>query len=71
MREELVRMEQYRQAEASFLLEGLDPAGNVEYQALKARVISGEIDADEAIRLTIERFKALAQPSVRELAIAK
>ncbi len=36
--------EHYRQAEASFLLEGLDSSGDLQYQAMKARVI--------AVRLT-------------------
>lgn len=71
MTEEQVRAEHYRQAEASFRLEGFDPTGHEEYQELKARVIAGEIDVDDAIRQTVERYKALSQPSVPELATAK
>jgi hypothetical protein len=71
MTEEEVMAEHYRQAEASFLLEGLDSSGDLHYQAMKARVIAGEIDIDEAIRQTVEHFKALGRATAPELIAAK
>ena len=41
------RAEAFRQAEASLRLEGLDPAGDNHYEAVKARVIAGEISFAE------------------------
>jgi hypothetical protein len=41
------RMEAFRQAEASLRLEGLDPIGDVHYEAIKARVIVGELTIAE------------------------
>jgi hypothetical protein len=63
--------EAYRQAEASFRLEGLDSTGNVQYETLRARVIAGEIDSDEAIRLTVEHYKALGRASAANYAVAE
>jgi len=71
MSEEEIRAEHYRQAEASFLLEGLDSSGNQNYQRMKALVIAGEIDVDEAIRQTVEHYKALSRASVSEYAVSK
>jgi hypothetical protein len=71
MREEEIRAEHFRQAEASFLLEGLDSSNDEHYQALKARIIAGDIDFDDAIRQTVEHYKALAGASAPELASAK
>jgi hypothetical protein len=56
--EQEVRAEHFRQAEASCLLEGLDSSGDAYYQALKARVIAGEIDGEEMMRLLMEDSKA-------------
>lgn len=41
------RAEAFRQAEASLHLEGLNPAGDAHYEAVKARVIVGEISFAE------------------------
>ena len=49
-----VRKEAFRRAEASCLLEGMDSSGDAFYQTVKQRVVSGEIDADEMMRLLIE-----------------
>jgi len=67
MRDEDIWAQHFQEAEASFRLEGLDSTGNVEYEALKARVIAGEIGIDEAIRSTVERYKALGDASVEQL----
>jgi hypothetical protein len=48
------RDEAFRRAEASCLLEGLDASGDAFYQAVKQRVLAGEIDADEMTRLLVE-----------------
>jgi hypothetical protein len=60
------RPEHFRQAEASFRLEGLDSTGDVQYETIRGRVISGEMDVDDAIRETVEYYKALAQASASE-----
>ena len=59
MTKQEVRAEHFRQAEANFRLSGLDASGNAHYQAMKARIISGEIEADDAIQETIDYYKAL------------
>jgi len=61
----------FREAEASFLLEGLDAGENSAYQAMKARIISGEIDIDDAIQLRLEHYKSLQQAAVSEFADSK
>jgi phosphoserine phosphatase len=71
MREEEIRAEHFRQAEASFLLEGLDSSSNEHYQKMKALVISGELDIDESIRQTVEHYKALSRASVNEYVVAE
>jgi len=70
MTEEQVRAEGFRQAEASNLLEGLDSSGDVFYQALKARVISGALDIDDAIKLMVVHCQEIARASVKEYAVA-
>jgi hypothetical protein len=62
------RAEHFRQVEASFRLEGLDSRGNVQYETMRDRVISGEMDIDDAIRESVEYYKALARASVSEYA---
>jgi len=59
MTEQEIRAEHFRQTEASFLLEGLDSSNDAEYQAMKARIIAGEIDFDDAIRQTVGHFRKL------------
>jgi hypothetical protein len=58
MRDEEVRAEHFRQAEANCLLEGLDSSEDVFYRTLKARVIAGEIDGEEMMRLLMEDSRA-------------
>ncbi len=70
MSEEEIRAEHFRQTEASLRLEGLDTSNDEFYQATKARVIAGEIDADEMMRLMVEDSKLRAKTSYRDLAIA-
>jgi len=70
MSEEQVRAEYFRRAEASCLLEGLDSSGDDLYQRLKAKVISGELDGGEMMRLLMEDSKLKASRLRPELAIA-
>ncbi len=70
MVESEVRAKYFREAEDSFRLEGLDPSGDEFYQATKARVIAGEIDADEMMRLVVENSKLKFKRNAAELAIA-
>jgi len=70
MSEQEARAEYFRQAEVSNLLEGLDGSGDTFYQALKARVISGEIDMDEGMRLLLDDCKAIAAQHAADLAKA-
>lgn len=58
-RTELV--EAFRQAEASLSLEGLDPTESEQYNALKARVIAGELSFDEARVIFTEWHRDLAR----------
>jgi hypothetical protein len=69
MTEQEVMAEHFRQAEASHLLEGLDSSRNEHYQAMKARVIAGEIEPEEAIRQTVEHYKALGKASVKQYGV--
>ena len=66
-----MRAEHFRQAEVNCLLEGLDSSGNEHYQAMKARVIAGEIDIDDAIRETVEYYKSRNRVPVRQYAEVK
>jgi hypothetical protein len=70
MREEEIRAEHFRQAEASLLLEGMDSSKDEFYQAAKARVIAGEISIDEMMRLMIEDCKLRSKHRAAEMAIA-
>lgn len=70
MREEEIRAEHFREAEASLLLEGLDLATDEFYQATKARVIAGEIDAREMMRLVVADSKTRYESSAPRLATA-
>jgi hypothetical protein len=45
----------------SCLLEGLDSGGDAFYQAVKARVIAGEIDGEEMMRLLMEHSSGKRQ----------
>jgi hypothetical protein len=38
---------------------------------MRARIIAGEMDVDEAIRQSVERFKALAKVRAADLVIAR
>jgi hypothetical protein len=58
MREEEIRAKHFREAEASCLLEGLESSRDAFYQAVKARVIAGEIDGEEMMRLLTEDSRA-------------
>jgi hypothetical protein len=42
------RAEAFRDAEASLLLEGLDPTTDARYREIKAKLIAGTISFDEA-----------------------
>jgi hypothetical protein len=52
-----------REAEASSFAEGIDPANDLEYQALKRRLLAGEITVDEAVALYIEKIPRAASVS--------
>jgi hypothetical protein len=43
-----LRAEAFRDAEASLLLEGLDPTNDARYSEIKAKLIAGAISFDEA-----------------------
>lgn len=58
-------IEAFRQAEASLRLEGRDPTGRSYYEAIKERVISGEITAAEG---KLEILKHHQQASMRPVA---
>jgi hypothetical protein len=60
MHHEDAQLEGFRQAEASCLLEGVDPNQSAQYVAMKAGVIAGEIDIDEAILQTVNHYRLLA-----------
>jgi len=70
MRDEEVRAKHFREAEASFRLEGMDARDDEFYQAVKARVIAGEIDGDEMMRLLLEDAKSRFKRIGTELAHA-
>ncbi len=70
MREAQVE-EGFRRAEASCLLEGIDPNQSAPYVAIKARVLGGEIDIDKAIQLTVDHYKSLAESRVSDYAVAE
>ncbi len=63
--------EGFRRAEASCLLEGIDPNQSAPYVAIKARVLGGEIDIDKAIQLTVDHYKSLAESRVSDYAVAE
>jgi hypothetical protein len=48
--------EAFRDAEASLLMEGLDPTTDSRYLAIKARVTAGEMTFDEATSAFTEQF---------------
>jgi hypothetical protein len=56
----MTEVEHFRQAETNFLLEGLDASKDQEYQAMKAPIVAGEMDVDEAIRQSVGHFKVLS-----------
>ncbi len=70
MREAQVEEEGFRRAEASCLLEGIDPNQSAPYVAIKARVLGGEIDIDKAIQVTVDHYKSLAESRVSDYAVA-
>ncbi len=70
MRDEAIRAEHFRQSEASCLLEGLDSSNDEFYQAVKARVIAGEIDGQEMMRLLMQDSRAKYEGVGAELAQA-
>ena len=70
MTDQEVRADHFKQAEVSCLLEGLDSSGDVFFQAVKARVISGEIDMDEMLRLLLEDSKSNYEAAGANLAQA-
>jgi hypothetical protein len=45
-------------SEASVRLEGIDPTHYPEYLALKARVLAGEINSQQAITLLAAQYKS-------------
>ncbi len=51
------REEAFRLSEASVALEGIDPATNPTYLALKARVLADEITAQEATAIFLAQSK--------------
>jgi hypothetical protein len=57
MHDQEIRAKHFREAEASFRLEGMDASEDGFYQSVKARVIAGEIDGDEMMRLLLEDAK--------------
>lgn len=38
-----LRVDEFRKAEASLRLEGMDPSGTPLYESVKARILSGEL----------------------------
>jgi hypothetical protein len=70
MEEAHVREKAFRQAEASCLLEGMDASGDTFYQCVRQRVVSGEIDADEMMRLLLEDSKMKAGKAAMKFAAA-
>jgi hypothetical protein len=70
MHDKELRAKHFQDAEASFLLEGLDASGDLFYQETKARVIAGEIDSEEAIRLAVEYSKETSRAVLAETAAA-
>jgi hypothetical protein len=70
MSAEEIKAEHFRQAEASCLLEGLDSSGDAFYNSLKARVVSGEIDGEEMMRLLMEDSRAKYEGAGADLAQA-
>lgn len=42
-----LRIEGFRKAEASLILEGMDPSGTPLYESIKARIISGELTYEQ------------------------
>ena len=70
MRDEDIRAKHFREAEASFRLEGMDASEDVFYQSVKARVIAGEIDGKEMSRLLLEDAKLRFKRTRSDLAIA-
>jgi hypothetical protein len=63
MHDKEFRTKHFQDAEASFLLEGLDATGDLFYQETKSRVIAGEINSEEAIRLAVEHSKKTSRTS--------
>jgi hypothetical protein len=49
----------------------MDASGDADYQAIRAQVVAGTMDIDDAIRLTIEHCKAMSRSSAAELNFAK
>lgn len=50
----------FEDAEAMLRLEGLDPTGEAHYEAIKDRVIAGELSFNEARVLVLAHYSALA-----------
>jgi len=70
MHDQELRAKHFQDAEASFLLEGLDASRDLFYQETKSRVVAGEIDSEEAIRLAVEYSKEISRPALAETAAA-
>lgn len=70
MHDRELRAKRFQDAEASFLLEGLDASGDLFYQETKSRVLAGAIDSEEAIRLAVEYSKEISRPALAETAAA-
>ncbi len=66
-----VDAEQFRRAEASCLLEGVDVSSNPYYQKMKSSVLAGEMGIDAAIEQTVEHYKSLATTRVPEFSAAE
>jgi hypothetical protein len=66
MYDKILRTKSFQDAEASFLLEGLDAGEDLFYQETKALVIAGEIDSEEAILLAVEYSKKTSRTTLAE-----
>jgi hypothetical protein len=49
----------------------VDPNRSAHYVAMKARVIAGEIDIDEAIQQTVDHYKSIAASRVLGYSVAE
>ncbi len=57
----------FREAEANFRLSGLDPLEIEYYRTVKAKLVTRELDFDEAVRLSVERYTVTESDSAPEL----